>query len=78
MADGRPLEVIAAAAACVCTAAYLPSLGEFSHFEADGPLVHDVHAPADSALAAALAGSRSPANAFDGWGAAARELLPSP
>ena len=46
--------------------------------EADGPLVHDVHAPADSALAAALAGSRSPANAFDGWGAAARELLPSP
>jgi ribonuclease PH len=33
-----PTAAEAAAAACVCTAAYLPSLGEFSHFEADGPL----------------------------------------
>lgn len=52
-------------------------LDDLGPVEADGPLVHAVYAPADSALAAARSRSGSPANAFGGWEAAARELLPS-
>ena len=46
--------------------------------EAEGPLVHAVYAPADSALAAACTRGGNPVNSFGAWEATARELLPSP